>query len=591
MSYVVPKYWYLDRPGERAGPLSVSELYRLLETGEVGPQDLVHAEGSTEWVPIGEVIRQAGESVAASAASAAKSPFRPAQRAPNYITRHWRGDLSLGVSYWVNLFLLTLVIQAAFRLSAEMKFLGGLSYHQAAIALTAMVGASLIIGLWQLVGTWRSSDKHTARGGRKGWATAAKVVMVLAVIRSGIDFSQSVIPTVVNAWRHAGVMASLPSAAISPLRGGTEIEFIGGIHTGTSERFRAVLAQYPEARVIHLDSIGGELAESHAMATMIRARGMDTYVRGTCLSACTLVFLAGRNRLLKDGARLGFHAPAAVAGGVEGAQVIDGERRRLLLAGVPDWFVAKVFAARNDDMWFPTLDELRTAGVITGTTDGRHLSPGLPTPQLTDTDALRFLRGMSLAAAMERADPVAFREMVSGIRAALNDGGTEADVALVVEQQVAPIYNRSLPVLPDRQVISIVRIMMDVARRLGASDARVCRNWLMHRPGQPIPIIGPHITAQQQQALVQMMADALATAADPTQRTAAPLQEPPQLLQVFSRLESRLSPTQLAVFDNPDSSAHAPAAVCSAFIEMFSEIIRLPEREAGALLRYLFAGT
>ena len=118
MGYVVSTRWYLDKP-EGAGPFSISELYRLLEISEAGPQDRVQAEGSTEWVTVSEVLQKAGESVVASATPAAKSPPRPPRA--NYIIRHWRGDLSLGVSYWVNLSLLSGVTTAAILLAAELS--------------------------------------------------------------------------------------------------------------------------------------------------------------------------------------------------------------------------------------------------------------------------------------------------------------------------------------------------------------------------------------------------------------------------------------------------------------------------------------
>jgi hypothetical protein len=52
------------------------------------------------------------------------------------------------------------------------------------------------------------------------------------------------------------------------------------------------------------------------------------------------------------------------------------------------------------------------------------------------------------------------------------------------------------------------------------------------------------------------------------------------------RLQARLPPAQSAVFDAPDGPSNAPAAVCAAVTELFSEILRLPERDAGALFRY-----
>ena len=88
----------------------------------------------------------------------------------------------------------------------------------------------------------------------------------------------------------------------------------------------------------------------------------------------------------------------------------------------------------------------------------------------------------------------------------------------------------------------------------------------MYKPGQPIPVVAPYLTAQQLQAFMQSMADTVTTAADPRQRAAAPRQEPPQLALVVQRLQSRLAPAQLAVLGNMDSPGHAPAALCSAIV-------------------------
>jgi hypothetical protein len=97
----------------------------------------------------------------------------------------------------------------------------------------------------------------------------------------------------------------------------------------------------------------------------------------------------------------------------------------------------------------------------------------------------------------------------------------------------------------------------------------------------------PHLSAQQRDALAQAMALAITTDADPRQRRAPPPREPPQLRAVTARLETRLIRAQLAVFDDPWRATHAPANVCAAITELFFEILRLPEREAGPLLRFL----
>jgi hypothetical protein len=70
----------------------------------------------------------------------------------NYISRHWRGELSLPVSYWINGFLLliTLYVLTASAIADspwQVKLFG---------ASVGMVGIP-IIAVWQLIGIYRSA--------------------------------------------------------------------------------------------------------------------------------------------------------------------------------------------------------------------------------------------------------------------------------------------------------------------------------------------------------------------------------------------------------------------------------------------------
>lgn len=596
MSYILPNRWYRQKDGKQLGPYTIPELFRFVETSEARPEERVEAESGTEWLTIAEVLRRSNGSGSEDASSnqslASQMTLDPKENPSsgrNYVLRHWRGDLSLGLSYWVNLFFLTLVLRLLFAMIGEEDLSSKTSYYQFAVIITSLVLATMLIAVWQIVGTWRSSDRHTSRGGRKFWAITAKVLLILGALRGGLEYASSEIPTVINAWRYATTMSALSPPEFRTLRGATEIELSGGIHAGTAAGLEALLNQSPRARVLHLASDGGNLAEGHAIAAMVRTRGLDTYVRSRCLSACSIVFLAGRNRLLRDGAQLGFHAPTIVTAGIQGAQIVSEEQRRLASTGVPDWFVSKAFAVSGDAMWFPTIEELFNARVITSTTNGRHLSPGRPNPLMTLEQAERSLRGMALGAALERVEPVAFRELAIATRETMNDGGTEGEIVSALERRMSPIYIRSLPLLQDRQMVTTIKTIIETARQLSASNPRLCRDWLMHKPGQPVPNIAQYISGQQQAALVQTMADVITAAADPRQRTAPPRQAPPQLDQVIRRLEARLPRGQLSILHTIESPSHSPNIICSLIVELYTEVLRLSERDAGSLLRFMLS--
>lgn len=71
--------------------------------------------------------------------------------------------------------------------------------------------------------------------------------------------------------------------------------------------FRELARQYPEIRLIEIDSLGGYVPGALAFAHLISDLGFDTTVSASCESACTYLFMAGRTRTLEAGGKLGFH--------------------------------------------------------------------------------------------------------------------------------------------------------------------------------------------------------------------------------------------------------------------------------------------
>jgi hypothetical protein len=103
----------------------------------------------------------------------------------NYIARHWRGELSLPVSYWVNGWLLST------------GYFVGMSFivDYPAPSVTYAVGLLIVMALgfalqiWQLIGLWRSAGTHAVRGGRQIWASLAR----LGVIFGWMNFARGIL--------------------------------------------------------------------------------------------------------------------------------------------------------------------------------------------------------------------------------------------------------------------------------------------------------------------------------------------------------------------------------------------------------------
>ena len=155
---------------------------------------------------------------------------------------------------------------------------------------------------------------------------------------------------------------------------GTDVRFSGEIHEGDSSRLAALLATHPSVARIHLTSEGGLADEGQALGAVISSHHLTTYVPDFCVSACTLAFVAGHERLALRDARIGFHAPFEE--GLFG-QTFAGDastvRAAYRAAGVSEDFVDEALAAPPGDMWFPDRDRLVESRVVTAYIDRDRL--------------------------------------------------------------------------------------------------------------------------------------------------------------------------------------------------------------------------
>jgi hypothetical protein len=137
----------------------------------------------------------------------------------------------------------------------------------------------------------------------------------------------------------------------------------GEYQHGIANAFSAKLNELPEVALIELEGPGGLSHEGFAIAEAIETRNLATKATDDCESACTIAFMAGRERTLATEARLGFHSgwsPVALYDD-DDTEFNAHLRRR----GVARDFIRRADDVPSADMWYPTHAELKAAGVIT----------------------------------------------------------------------------------------------------------------------------------------------------------------------------------------------------------------------------------
>lgn len=162
-----------------------------------------------------------------------------------------------------------------------------------------------------------------------------------------------------------------------------------GIEYADARELRQILRDHPEVTTLELNSDGGVPPAALEMAVAVTDFGLNTVVNERCESACTLVFMAGGNRTLTRGARLGFHSSSWGRDGMkeyyeetressgwldefafaswayeEGMRDFNKTLEFMVSRGVDVQFIVRAAYVNFSDVWYPSRDELVNSGII-----------------------------------------------------------------------------------------------------------------------------------------------------------------------------------------------------------------------------------
>jgi len=230
-------------------------------------------------------------------------------RAPsklNPLLTHWRGDYALLPTLFVTMLGLRVL-------------LGIIQPSIPEPQIHLWVIFSVVVFLWQVVGTSRASELFLKDTGN----VPGVVVGYLSILTVAMF-------TVVQV---ADALASTNKPVVAQAEPGTGYVFV-----------------------------------ARAMARIIMERQLSTHVETRCYSACTVAFLAGKQRTMAEMAKLGFHKYKLESenGTVDVAEELDKDRQFFASRGISACFIQQIFVAEHSDLWVPEKSVLVAAGVVAG---------------------------------------------------------------------------------------------------------------------------------------------------------------------------------------------------------------------------------
>lgn len=497
----------------------------------------------------------------------------------NYLIKHWRGDFSLPHSYWINATLL--VGGFTFLFAMAIGSLGEIINSLRIISILSLVFWPLAICLWiwGVVGVWRSADNRVLREGPSGWATIAKIMIVIGGLSMSSQIVSSAIPQTIEFARIAfGADKLNDGSEITVTDDGTAIAILGTLGEGAAARFNQNLKLYPGVNVVILDSMGGRIFEAQKISEIIANRGLNTYVEGSCASACTLILLAGIDRAATLNARVGFHQPDFPGLDAEGRRTIIADNRSLYTrAGVTADFVERAMSTMPEDMWYPTHQEMAAAGVLNRLSLGGETR--LVFSQIDSIQSLeKELLKVSVYRAINQKQPQIFKKIVTTTWNSINQGKNDDEVMTAARLELIKNIGDILSNSDDQTLQSYLVLMLDQINEAKRQGYAVCGKFVRGTLN-PLAVFPKSLVTRE---LALMERAIMSDAPDFSNRVVVNGED------MFLKAASQLPTNQIEVFSTLLEPGNDDTK-CNASLALYSEIAKLGPREQPAAMRYLFA--
>ncbi len=459
--------------------------------------------------------------------------------------------------------------------------------------LAAVWGIAVIWQTFQSVGIWRAASRYRlekrarypgALSGAGLWGLAAQASVFAAAVCLVVPLVQVGVPQISEAWGMAFLGdPAFPDYSLRVMRGGTEAEIVGGFKYGLTRDAARIFATTPGLKVVHLNSGGGRLGEAEKLGKLIRQRRLATYTSASCSSACTVAFLAGSERWLKDGAKLGFHHESFA-----GSENFNSMRRLLIEAGLQPWFVDRAVAASSTAMWYPTPAELIQAHAVSGIVDNYRFAAsgyGLHPDSRTFEE---LLRRAPLFGAIETSEPQAFNAIVDMFHRAYIEGEPEGRIVDELRtSRITPLILAHMVYADDQLLADYAALMADQYEALGQRDAAACFQYAAKGASSNLIALLPAPLQRREIALSE------AVLRSTERRKDTPGASVEAVYRTISeKLAQQFGPAQVRILADPAKVQPAQyATYCKLAVAMFRTVSALPPEQAGVVMSHIFANT
>lgn len=390
-----------------------------------------------------------------------------------YFQKHWRGELSLPVSFWVNLFLVNVF------LNFFIAWLGHDIFIKNPVILARFFTISCALELlfiypWQIIGLWRSCKRYIRISGKTFWARAVQVLIILGIVATlgNLNLNWSLYK---GNYHLAFIRDEFANYTLKLEKNNTLLHLQGNLGFGVSKEVSKILKNNPGIEGIILDSSGGRIYEGRKLAKLITKYSLNTYSLEGCYSAATISFIAGEKRFLGIGANLAYHQYQNQEG-FDSSISLKAEQSKDILffqqQGVKDEFTKKMFNTPSNDFWYPTIDEMINANVIHGTVNPSDFSPveyGFNLEYLEEA-----LLNIPVYKTIQKYEPALYTTIKTELNEQIKKGATLIEIQRLGSDFIWPLAFAVLPETSDEALIQFVQALTGCLKKLRGIDPILC---------------------------------------------------------------------------------------------------------------------
>jgi len=400
----------------------------------------------------------------------------------NYFLKHWRGELPLAISFWVNLILLNIAILLLDKLISLQTFIENpVTFSRLNIIYSAF--RFTIIYPWQFVGLWRACAHYRKIHGKKtvSWSGLVEIVIILGLLAIVVNINRNW-PVYEAKYKLGFQKDEYADYKIELKKESTLIHITGSLGFGVSEEVNELLKKQTKISGIILDSIGGRIYEGRELSKLILAKGLNTYSLKGCYSACVIAFISGKNRFLSTGANIAFHQYRSFDENIK-IDVKSEQEKDLLIfkqQGIKDEFLDKIYNSSPEGLWYPAANEMLEAGIIHGVINPSELIPA--EYEVIGNDLDNILGKSSAYKTLKKYHPQFYQELIAELREKLKSGTTNAELQTVARNKIVKLLTPSVSRSSDQAVIKFTANLIKSLKMLSKINPFLCVQYLY--PGE-----------------------------------------------------------------------------------------------------------